>query len=70
MCIRDRSTLPRTFLGKSDAIKLTTARILWPLTKNCIHGIGIRPEDGAHTVAENYQTDAEILEVVKAVCGQ
>ncbi len=65
-----QSTLPRTFLGKSDAIKLTTARILWPLTKNCIHGIGIRPEDGAHTVAENYQTDAEILEVVKAVCGQ
>lgn len=65
-----QSTVPRSFFGKSDAIKLTTARILWPLTKNCIHGIGVRIDDGAHPVEENYQKDAEISEVAKAVCGR
>lgn len=31
-------TFASSLFGKPDAIKLTTARILWPLTENCIHG--------------------------------
>ncbi len=31
--------------AKDDAIKLTTARILWPVSKICIQGVGITPEN-------------------------
>jgi C-terminal processing protease CtpA/Prc len=31
-----------TNLYDASALKLTTARIYWPLTDNCIHGVGIR----------------------------
>ena len=34
-------------LTTGGAFKLTTARILWPDKKTCIHGKGILPEDGA-----------------------
>ena len=60
-------TFASSLFGKPDAIKLTTARILWPLTENCIHGRGVLPEDGAHTVAENYDGDAEILEAWNSI---
>lgn len=35
-----------------------------PVSGNCIHGRGVIPEDGAHTVSENYAPNAEILEVI------
>lgn len=57
-------------LTGGDAIKLTTARICWPLSGNCIHGRGVLPEDGAQVVTENYNRETELLEVVNSVCGQ
>lgn len=45
---------------KTEAIKLTTARILWPVSGKCIHGIGVTEEDGAKRVAEKYFADGEI----------
>ena len=41
-----------------DAVKLTTARICWPSGK-CIHGVGVRVEDGAKRTAENADRDGE-----------
>ena len=40
------------FLG--GALRLTVARILWPVSNRCIHGVGILPTDGTKTVAELY----------------
>lgn len=57
-------------LTGGDAVKLTTARICWPLSGNCIHGRGVLPEDGAQVVTENYNRETELLEVVNAVCGR
>ncbi|MBR2375906.1 MAG: hypothetical protein IKA88_06425 [Clostridia bacterium] len=48
-------------LGKSSAIKLTTAVIRWPVSDTCIHDRGILPEDGALTVDEQFP-DAELIE--------
>ena len=48
-------------LFNPDAVKLTTAKICWPVSGNCIHGRGVLPEDGALTVAENQEKDAEII---------
>lgn len=57
-----QTTLPHLFAG--DAVTLTTAYIYWPVSGNCIHGRGVLPEDGAHTVAENYERDAELSAVI------
>lgn len=54
-------------LGTTDAIKLTTARICWPISKNCIHDRGILPEDGAKVIEENYQKDAELIAAIAAL---
>ena len=43
-----------------DAVKLTTAKILWGASQNCIHGRGIVEADGTKSVAENYVGDNEI----------
>ncbi len=64
-----QSTIPRGLFGNPDAIKLTTARILWPLSENCIHDRGVLPEDGAHPVSENLAGDAEILEAWEMISG-
>ena len=61
-----QTTYPLTLTG-GDAVKLTTAKIFWPVTGNCIHGVGITPENGAITIAENTQTDAEIVAAVEAL---
>lgn len=62
-----QTTIPHSFFGRPDAIKLTTARILWPVTGNCIHDRGVLPEDGARVVEENYEGDAEILAALEAL---
>ncbi len=49
---------------KTDAIKLTTAKIYWPKGETCIHGRGVLPEDGCLTVAENALGDTEINEAL------
>lgn len=51
---------------EEDAIALTVARIVWPVSGNCIHGRGILPEDGTHTVSESYVRDRELNEVLAA----
>ena len=55
-----QSTYPFGLIGNVDAIKLTTAKIHWPKSENCIHGRGILPEDGTKTVAESYEKDVEV----------
>ncbi|MBQ7368085.1 MAG: hypothetical protein IJW60_00055 [Clostridia bacterium] len=72
ICLSERAGEARTY-GKgimqttfpfgliySDAVKLTTAKILWPVSNNCIHGRGVLKTDGALSVAENYVGDNEI----------
>lgn len=49
-------------LTKGDALKLTTAEILWPKSGNSIHGRGILPDDGAVTLEqeENFDKTTEM----------
>ncbi len=79
ICLSQRNGVAKTFgkgimqmtfpfgIGKTDAIKLTTARICWPVTKNCIHDRGILPTDGAKEIEESYQKDAEIISAITAL---
>ena len=46
--------------SKKDFLKLTTAELKWPVSGTSIHARGILPEDGALTVEENYEKDAEL----------
>ena len=50
--------------GNGDAVKLTTARICWPLSKKCIHGVGVLPSDGAKTVAEDADVEKELINAI------
>ncbi len=45
---------------QKDALKLTTAKICWPLTESSIHGRGILPEDGTKVSVEQDNDDMEI----------
>lgn len=54
-----QTTYPLSVIA-GDAVKLTTARICWPKSETCIHGVGILPQNGTKTVEENYQGDLEI----------
>lgn len=79
ICLSKRSGVAKTYgkgimqatypfgLVNSDAIKLTTARICWPLSKNCIHGRGVLPEDGTQVIEESYQKDAELNAALAAL---
>lgn len=79
ICLSQRGGVAKTFgkgimqmtypfgLVNTDAIKLTTSRICWPISKNCIHDRGILPEDGTKTVAENYQKDVELVAAIAAL---
>lgn len=80
ICLAERNGEAKTFgkgimqttypllSGNGDAVKLTTARICWPVSKKCIHGVGILPTDGAKTVAENADFEAELVSAI-AVFG-
>lgn len=50
-----------------EAVKLTTAKICWPKSNNCIHGRGILSSDGAITIAENTLNDGELIAAIKAL---
>lgn len=56
-----QSTLVNNFTG--DALKITVARILWPVSGTCIHGSGIvaTAENSTTTDAETLQRLVEIL---------
>lgn len=62
-----QTTSPRVLFGTTDAVKLTTARILWPLSGNCIHGVGVLPSDGARTAEENWNGDEELIAALGAL---
>lgn len=75
ICLSQRGDEAKTF-GKGimqttipllggDAIKLTTAKICWPISGDCIHGRGILPEDGTITVPESAENDVEIAAAVE-----
>lgn len=51
--------------GLGGALRLTTARVLWPVSKRCIHGVGVLPSDGAKTVEELYGDN----EITKALAN-
>ncbi len=77
ICLSERSGVAKTYgkgimqttyrvsLFKKDAVKLTTARVIWPVSDTCIHDRGILPEDGALTVSESYAGDTEISNAIK-----
>lgn len=52
---------------EGDAIKLTTAKILWPVSKNCIHGRGVLAADGTKTVARDYEGENELVNAIKSL---
>lgn len=60
-----QTTFLRNYFGATEAIKLTTADILWPLTKKSIHGVGVTTADGASKVGENGLGDDEIASVIQ-----
>lgn len=47
-------------LGVTDAIRLTTAQIEWPLSSRCIHGIGLTGADGCKSTPYVFDHDGEI----------
>ena len=76
ICLAERGGVAKTY-GKGimqttyplagfngDAVKLTTARICWPVSKKCIHGVGVLPTDGALTVSENPNAEAELIAAI------
>ena len=60
-----QTTYPLILTG--GAIKVTTAKILWPKDDHCIHGRGILPEDGALQVAENADREEELKAAISVL---
>ncbi len=56
-------------LGEWDALKLTTAEIKWPISGRSIHGIGVRPSDGALTVQEDLNFAVETERAILKLLG-
>lgn len=81
ICLSTRNGVAKTYgkgimqttyqlsLWGQDAVKLTTAKIYWPISGHCIHDRGILPTDGAKTVAENYVKDEEITAAINVLFG-
>lgn len=77
ICLSMRNGLAKTYgkgimqmtftvsLLRGDALKLTTACVLWP-SKNCIHDRGVLYADGTKTVEENPFGDTEIVQALQA----
>lgn len=56
-------------LGKTDAVKLTTARIVWPKTQTCIHDIGITKNNGTKTVAADDMDETQLQAALAVLFG-
>lgn len=79
ICLSERDGNAKTFgkgimqttfsfgLVNADAVKLTTAKILWPVSSRCIHGVGILPQDGAISIAEGASFEEEIATAIGAL---
>ncbi|MBQ9118327.1 MAG: PDZ domain-containing protein [Clostridia bacterium] len=46
--------------GDTDAIRLTTARIQWPISGRCIHGVGVTTADGCKSALYSFTQDGEV----------
>lgn len=79
ICLIDRGGVAKTY-GKGimqttfplgilnpDAVKLTTARICWPVSNTCIHDRGIVKADGTHSTVESYIYDVEVTNCISAL---
>jgi len=81
ICLAERNGVAKTFgkgimqetrlinFLKQDAITLTTAEIRWPVSDRSIHDRGVLPEDGALTVEEKIDYEAETINAIKALLG-
>ena len=80
ICLSERGGIAKTYgkgimqsyfsLGLSgDMMKLTTAEILWPVTKTSIHDRGVLPEDGTKTVQEGVTDEEELSAAIKVLFG-
>ena len=49
------------YLWRSEAIKLTSAKIYWPVSGKCIHDRGITAADGCESVTGSCAPDGEIV---------
>lgn len=79
ICLSERNGESKTFgkgimqttypfgLVNADAVKLTTARICWPVTNTCIHGRGVLPKDGTLSVAEGRTGERELASAIQAL---
>jgi carboxyl-terminal processing protease len=78
VCLAERNGVAKTygkgimqatyFVGaQKDAIKLTTAEILWPISETSIHTRGILPQDGAKTVSEGVNDQIELESAINAL---
>lgn len=61
-----QTTYPFGIGSGKDAIKLTTAKLFWPVSGKCIHGRGYLPEDGAQTIVQGETDDKEIESVISS----
>lgn len=58
--------------GTLGVMKLTVATVHWPVSGNCIHGVGVTTDDGAHGILADLfrgKEDTMLNEVVAEVCG-
>ncbi len=81
ICLIERNGEARTYgkgimqetyfvtVGEWDALKLTTAEIKWPISGRSIHGIGVRPSDGAVTVKSDTNFAAETERAILKLLG-
>lgn len=77
ICLFERNGVAKTYgkgimqttyplgLIAGDAVKLTTARVCWPVSEKCIHGVGIVAADGTKTVQENHVNDGELYSAIQ-----
>lgn len=55
-----------------SAIKLTVATVHWPVTETCIHGVGVREEDGCIAFSSSHtdKQDATLSEMIAYITDQ
>lgn len=67
-----KGIMQSSYTGALGTMKLTVATICWPVTGNCIHGVGVTTDDGAHGICADLfwgEEDVMLNEVVSRVCS-
>ena len=52
---------------EQDALRLTTAQLLWPISGTCIHGRGILASDGTKSVESQIDADVELTMAIESL---